>query len=401
MYIYKNTAGQVIYVGKAKNLKNRISSYFQPPIRLGPKTALLVQNIFSIDTISVTSETEALLLESRLIKKFLPQFNIISKDDKSPFYIHITSETFPKPVLNHEPKKSLAGPFLNSLIPRRILKQFRRIAPYCIAQRPVKRPCFYSHLGLCSPCPGSGTDDQIKTLYKKNISRLKRLLQGNFKTVSASLTSEMRSASKLQNFETAGQLRDQLQALEHLLNQPIMPDEYLLNPNLLQDIQNESVLSLRQILSENGINLPKVERIEMYDNAHLSGTAAAAAMVVSINGQIDHRLYRHFRVKSVKTGDDFAMMKEILTRRFKRTDWPSPDLVVLDGGKPQLSATANLPFPTIALAKHKETIVIPRTSGKYLEVNLPENHPALRLLIAMRDEAHRFSRRLHHKMRRL
>lgn len=389
----------MIYVGKAKNLKNRISSYFQPPIRLGPKTALLVQNISSIDTISVTSETEALLLESQLIKRFLPQFNIISKDDKSPFYIHITSETYPKPVINHESKNSLAGPFLNGLIPRRILKQFRRVAPYCIAQRPVRRPCFYSHLGLCSPCPGSKLNPQAKAVYKKNISRLRRLLRGNFKNVSANLKSEMLAASARQEFETAGQLRDQLQSLNYLLNQPIMPDEYLLNPNLLQDTQNEAISSLRQILSENGVNLPKLERIEMYDNAHLAGTAAASAMVVSINGQMDHRLYRHFRIRNPKTESDFDMMREILSRRAKRTDWPPPDLIILDGGKPQLSAVAGLKFPTIALAKRLETIIIPRTSGSYLELNLPENHPALRLLMAMRDEAHRFSRRLHHKIR--
>lgn len=385
----------MIYVGKAKSLKNRVSSYFQPPVRLGPKTSLLVENIASIDHIPVASETEALLLESRLIKKFKPQFNIISKDDKSPYYIHITKETYPRPVINHEPKNSLAGPFLNALIPRRILKQFRNIAPYCIAPRPVRRPCFYSHIGLCHPCPGEIITPEQKADYKANISRLKRLITGSFKAVTSNLRSEMLEASKNQEFEKAVHFRDQLQALDHLLSQPISPDEYLQNPNLVQDTRNEAVGLLQSLLS-----LPKLSRIEMYDNAHLSGTAATAAMVVSVDGELLHRLYRHFKIKTAPGNSDVDMMKEVLSRRLKRQDWPVPDLIVLDGGKPQLLASADCPYPVIALAKRLETIIYKNPAGEYVEVNPPIGHPALRLLQSMRDEAHRFSRRLHHKLRK-
>lgn len=386
----------MIYVGKAKSLKNRVSSYFQPPVRLGPKTSLLVENIANIDHIPVASETEALLLESRLIKKFKPQFNIISKDDKSPYYIHITRETYPKPVINHRPEDCLAGPFLNAQIPGRILKQFRRVAPYCVAPRPVRKPCFYSHLGLCHPCPGEIIDVGGQASYKTNVTRLKRLINGSFKAVSQSLHSEMLEASKHQEFEKATQLRDQLKALDHLLHQPISPDEYLQNPNLVQDTRNEAVSSLQQLLS-----MEKLSRIEMYDNAHLSGTAATAAMVVSIDGELVHRLYRHYRIKTAPGNSDVDMMKEIITRRLKRKDWPDPDLIVLDGGKPQLLAGEGSPFPVIALAKRLETIIIKTPDGKYIEINPPDGYPALRLLQSMRDEAHRFSRRLHHKLRRL
>lgn len=366
-------------MGKANNLRSRIRSYFAP-VQLGPKTTTLVSQINSIDHISVQSELEALLLESRLIKKFLPQYNIASRDDKSPYHIHITREPYPKPVINHESKGAIAGPFLNRLIPSRILHRLRRITPFCTAPRPVKRPCLYSHMGLCNPCPTTGNQPG----YLQNISRLKKLLHGRFSSVKSELTHQMKSASETQNYEKAAEIKKSLDSLEYLLNAPIRPDEYIVNPNLLSDRHHEAIESLKQVLPG------KLHRIEFFDNAHLAGTHPTSAMTVAIDGEVTPRNYRHF---TLHVSDDVSMMKEVLSRRLK-TDWPKPDLIVLDGGMPQLSIVT-WSIPTIALAKKEEIIYFPNGQN----INLPKDHPGLLLLMRLRDEAHRFSRRLHHKHR--
>lgn len=365
-------------MGKANSLRDRVRSYFA--FRLGPKTATLVSQINTIDYIPVQSELEALLLESRLIKKFLPPYNIASRDDKSPYYIHISREAYPKPLINHQSKSAIAGPFLNRLLPSRILRQLRRITPYCIASRPVKRPCLYSHIGLCHPCPASGNSSD----YLKNISLLKKLLQGRFSSVKSELSLQMKTASKSQDYEKAGEIKTSLDTLDYLLNKPIRPDDYIANPNLISDRNQEALESLKHFLPG------ELHRIEFYDNAHLSGTHPTSAMTVAIDGEITPRSYRHF---TLHTSDDVSMMKEVLTRRFK-TNWPAPDLIVLDGGLPQLSIVTWL-IPTIALAKREELIYFLSSPP----LKLPRTHAGLQLLMRLRDEAHRFSRRLHHKHR--
>ncbi len=379
-------------MGKAKSLRNRVSSYFQPPVNLGPKTAKLVSLIQSIEFIEVYSEIEALLLESKLIKKFKPPYNIASKDDKSPYYIHLTKEKYPKPIVNHESDGAIAGPFLSGWVARRILNHFRRISPYCTAKRNAKRPCLYSHIGLCDPCIGDPNIDSAK--YQKNIARLKRLLKGDFVRVLSGLKKQMIEESKNQNYEAAATLRDKIGHLEQLLQNPIPPEEYLINPNLVSDKRQETLEALKSAL-----DLPQIpERIEMYDVANLAGKDATGAMTVAEGGQTDTKLYRHFTIRSKDTPDDVAMMKEMLERRLKRDDWPQPDLIVLDGGRSQLSIiNSQFPInvPVISLAKQEEIIFLP--NGR--QIKLDRRNPGLQLLQQLRDEAHRFSRRLHHKHR--
>ncbi len=373
-----------------------------------PKTRSLVSQIAFIDHIPVGSEVEALLLESRLIKKFRPYYNIASKDDKSPYYIHLTSEIWPRPVINHISLSCIAGPFLNRYIPARILKYFRHIAPYCLSPRPVRKTCLYSHLGLCKPCPGSFNPSQIE--YHKNILRLRRLLTGQFSRVRSQLIKKMTFYSRRQDYEQAQLLKNQLAYLDQLLTRPVSPDDYLVNPNLISDRQHQSLVSLMSSLStlhlpagRHGLVLSPGFRIEMYDIAHLSGTAASGAMTVAIDGQVSPFHYRHFKIKYSQTDSDVDMLAEVLSRRLKRTDWPKPDLIVLDGGVPQLHALRSLgevrSIPYISLAKQNETIIVP-VNDTYQEINLPKSHPGLLLLMQLRDEAHRFSRRLHHKMRK-
>lgn len=376
-------------MGKAKSLKNRVASYFQPPVNLGPKTQKLVSQIATIEYIEVNSEIEALLLESKLINRFKPQYNIALKDDKSPYYIHISKEKFPRPLVNHEPKEAIAGPFLSGWVAKSILKHFRKITPFCTANRPVKRPCLYSHLGLCNPCPGSNPDPAI---YVKNIDRLKRLLRGEFKHVLSALKIQMQIESKAQNFEAAGQLRDQINHLEQLLQTPVLPEEYLINPNLVDDKRQEALLALSAAL-----NIPVAKRIEMYDIANLAGKAPTGAMTVATDGQPNSKFYRHFTIKGLDTPNDVEMMQEMLARRLKNADWPKPDLIVLDGGMTQLSITKslNVQCPIISLAKQEEIIFRPDGT----QIKLDRSNSGLKLLQVLRDEAHRFSRRLHHKHR--
>jgi len=365
----------------------------------------MVSRAKSLSLIEVGSELEALLLEAKMINRFKPFYNLIAKDDKSPYYIHLSSDLYPKPVLNHDPAKAIAGPFINSLISKRILKLFRRVAPYCTAPKTQKNPCLYSHLGLCHPCPhtaGGLTVDQIAN-YRQNIRRLRQLLLGNFSQVRSNLQRSMTEFSQNQDYEKAQLVRDQLLALETLLARPVLPEDYLADPNLEIDRRLASQNALLELLSP---YFPKLNnnlhtfRIEVYDIANLQGQQAAAAMTVSVGGYVDHRLYRHFKIKTVQGINDPAMLAEVISRRLKNAHWPMPDLIVLDGGIPQLSVVQKITphLALISLAKKNEEIIIP-VGADYQTLIVSKDNSGLRLLEQLRDEAHRFSRRLHHKYR--
>ncbi len=386
MYSFYDAAAKVIYVGKAKNLHQRVSSYFHT--NLGEKTRLMMTKAKYISFIQVESELEALLLEAKLINKLKPFYNLISKDDKSPYYIHVTD----KPAINHTP--SNIGPFLNRLIPLKILKLFRKVAPYCTAPKSQKTPCLYSHLGLCRPCPKSPDFSQAD--YRSNLRRLKLLLSGKFKLVKSQLIKSMKTYSASQNYEKAAEVKSQLQALDMLLHRPIMPQDYLLDPNLDADKHQNSLDALKDVLQPYFTDL-KLDRIETYDIANLAGKDATAAMTVALNGQVDSQNFRHFKIKTVNSPNDPAMLAEVISRRLLHSDWPKPDLIVLDGGKPQLSAI-DIQIPFISLAKKQEIIYI-KNNSSFVEIKLEKHNLGLRLLQKLRDEAHRFSRRLHHKLR--
>ena len=229
----------------------------------------MVSQIKTIEYIEVFSEIEALLLEGKLIRKFKPKYNIAAKDDKSPYYIHITTGKYPKPIVNHLSSGSVAGPFLNGYVARSILRQFRRVAPYCTSITPEK-PCFYTHLGLCDP-------DPIR--YKQNIAKLKKLLKGQFNSVTRELKLQMTKNVQRKNFEVAAIFRDKLKNLEYLLQTPVAADEFIVNPNLADDKRREALENLSKL----GKNLT---RIEMYDISNLSGTSATGAMTVAIDGAV-------------------------------------------------------------------------------------------------------------------
>jgi excinuclease ABC subunit C len=407
VYLYANKDGIVIYVGKAKNLKNRVGSYFATTLL--HKTKLLMEEASEVMLIKVNSEIEALLLEAKLIKKYMPKYNIALKDDKSNLYIGITREKYPRVLalrktdLQLENLKYTYGPFTHGIATRKILKMVRRAFPYA-QHKPGNRVCIYHQIGLCDPCPSQielENNPQVKAelikRYQKNLSNVRKFLNGEFNSLKRSLELQMKQSAKEYNYENAAQLKKQIQYIDLITTYAISPNEYIKDPNLLEDIRTEEKLGLVNVLKPY-FNLSQVERIECFDIAHLSGTNPTASMVTFIGGEPDKTYYRHFKVRRKKGDSDVDSMKEVLGRRIKHfDDWGIPDLIIVDGGKPQVSVAQEVikDIPLVGLAKQFETIVILK-NGEFSEIRL-QNGPAKNLMQRIRDEAHRFARRLHHK----
>lgn len=401
---------KTLYIGKAVNLRSRLASYFVTT--KGPKTARMINQSEELSYIKVASELEALLLEASLIRSKQPVFNTVSKDDKHPLYIKITKEEYPRVItvrkadINYGAKASF-GPFPSSNNVRSVLKMLRRIIPFS-DHKLGKKPCLYSQIGLCSPCPSqieaSSPKEQSepKKTYKKNIRLLVALLSGHSKGVIASLDKEMRDYAKRQMYEEASEVKSKIEKLEYII-QPVTPtSSFIENPNLSEDIFEEESKVLRTLLSKYLGQMRKIERIECFDVAHLAGTSQTASMVTFIRGEPEKHLYRHFRIRSDKKSDDIASLKEVAQRRYKSLgSWGRPDLILVDGGKAQVAVFKETfskeAIPVVGLSKRFETLVIPNPKGvmaNFVEIRVKP--PALNLVQRVRNEAHRFARRYHH-----
>lgn len=414
VYLFRNADGEIIYVGKAINLKNRVKSYFvNSPL---PKTAKMLTEVRSLSFVLVNSDLESLLLEAFLIKSLQPKYNTIAKDDKHPLYIKITKEIYPRVLTARKvDEKELAlaffGPFPSSYKVRGVLRMLRKIFPYS-DHKLGERPCLYNEIGLCNPCPNlikKTEEAEIKKLlrekYLSNIKFIKQILSANFNKVVEDLYSGMVKFSSERKFEEASVLRDQIEKLSYI-TQTITPvSDYVKNPNLIEDIRSEELFSLRKILS-NFIEVPKrLIRIECFDVAHLAGSFPTASMVTFINGEPEKVLYRHFRIHQIKRSDDIASLSEVAKRRIKHLeDWGIPDLIIVDGGKGQVMAFkkffSQYKIPVVGLAKEFETLVFPKTKEiGFRKFKVPKS-PAKNLLQRIRNEAHRFARRYHHNILR-
>jgi excinuclease ABC subunit C len=410
VYLLYNEKKQVIYIGKAKNLKNRLSSYFNPS--LGSKTEKMVSEAVYFRVISVDSEVEALILEANLIKRYLPKFNFALKDDKHPLYIRIINNgvsyvaTCRKKDINKN-TDVYYGPFPSSQNVKSVLKLIRRVVPYP-DHPPTKRVCINHQLGLCDPCPSQLSNSEsldtkmalIKTI-EGNVKRVRRILEGKTKQLEQTLQRLMYKASNEENFELAKRYRDMLEKLNYITSTRVKNAwDYLENPNLLEDIRKKRIEKLKDFLSD-VVSLKNLSRIECYDISHISGVATVASMVVFIDGIEEKSLYRRFRVTQERGVSDTDSLKEVAIRRKKHLDdWGIPDLIVVDGGKPQVRVFREifeeLNIPIIGLAKRNETVFWIDLSGKYLEKK--PSGDALFLLQRMRDEAHRFARSYHHNL---
>lgn len=388
-----------MYVGKAKDLKNRVSSYFTSG-ELGLKTAQLVRQIYKIQIIQVESEIEALLLEVNFIKKYAPKYNIRLTDGKAYPLIRITKKHMFPAVLTArrmDDKKSLYfGPFPSASTVRMMLRLLRRVFPYVSVLNHPKRFCLYHHLGLC-PCPPMFENAQEKTMYAKTIKHIIDFLDGKTEKVIKDLKKERDSLTKNEEFELSAKVQKQIDAIFYITHSTHKPFEYETNPHLKEDLRMQEMQDLQHILGMNGIKIILPTRIECYDNSNFQGTNPTSSMVVLTNGEIDKSEYRKFKIKSVKGPNDFASMQEVLTRRLKHTEWPYPQLLVVDGGKGQVSAAMQAVgnIPLIGLAKREEIII----TSDLKEIQLPKHSPALLLIRRIRDEAHRFAITYHRKLR--
>ena len=508
VYFFKNARGEVLYIGKAKDLRKRMSQYQQGQLT-SPHTAIMLAKAAKIDFLVASSEVESLVWENNLIKEHQPKYNIRLRGDKDYSYIKISNEPFPKITAEHRANLSggeLIGPFTSSEYVQTTLKTIRKIFPYRTCNTMPKKPCLYFFIKLCpAPCVGKIKQGE----YGETIKKIRQILLGKDKKIIGELKTQMRDESSIQNYEKAAVLRNQWQALEHIYGRNITTigdeDFFSLAKSgafaaahlfIIRDqkmIRSETFLFDRakdysegEILQsavlnfyEHAASLPKniitacfpanfellsnwlklkakklelpapkfiiakrgtrakllktgqrnalekiswhkisqtsvrkqekqaaddwqkisnlsavPRRIECYDISNIQGTDAVGSMAVFENGRPKKSDYRRFIIKTVIGANDPAMMSEVISRRLEHKEWPRPDLILLDGGLPQLSAIFRLfkkkyiKIPLAALAKKQEEIYIPHRS---LPIRLPKNSPALQILQAIRDEAHRFA----------
>lgn len=403
VYKMKGSDGNIMYVGKAGNLRRRVGSYFERPHDVRIQT--LVSKIKSIDIEQTDTALEALILEAELIKTLTPPFNVREKDDKSFLFIEIPKEKFPR-VLLVRGKGTVAsstgtgkqfGPFTSASSVREALRILRRIFPWSTHDPEeigtFKRPCFNYELGLCpGTCIGAITQED----YAKNINHLKLFLEGKKKAVLRSLEKDMKAMSKKEEFEKADKLRRQIFALQHIRDIALIAD-------------NETLVMGASPLRSG-------YRIECYDISNISGTSAVGSMVVFEDGEANKNEYRKFKIKSVFQPNDVGMLKEVLERRFahaasasgtvnkeasgsrSKAQWRMPDLVLVDGGLAQVNMArrvllqAQLKIPILGIAKG------PRRDRNDIIGLIPKGvHKET--LIKARDEAHRFAIGYHRVLR--
>jgi excinuclease ABC subunit C len=384
VYLMKDVAGKILYVGKAGNLRRRVSSYFERPHDVRIQT--LVARIAAIDHHDTETAIEALILEAELIRKFSPSFNVREKDDKSFLYIEITKEKFPRVLLvrgrDAVGRGKRFGPFTSASSAREALTILRKIFPWSTHDPEragtFKRPCFDYEIGLC---PGTCIGAISHKDYMKNISHLKLFLEGKKARVVKNLLKEMAAASKKLEFEKAAKLRRQIFALKHIEDIAFISDSEIVMPKA-------SDLPMRPF------------RIEGYDISNISGTSAVGSMIVFENGKSNRDEYRKFKIRTIVGSNDVGMLVEVLERRFRHAGWRLPDLILIDGGLAQTNAAyrvmraAGLRIPLVGLAKG------PERKRNDIVGAIPKNI-SLKTLIHVRDEAHRFAISYHKALRRV
>jgi excinuclease ABC subunit C len=406
VYFHKDAAGEVIYVGKAANLRNRVRQYFQKSRARDPKTEALVAEITDTDWVMVETELDALFLEAEMVRRYMPRFNILLRDDKSFTYVRIDLKSdHPTVTTTHRPLDDSAeylGPYLSKYSIITALKYLRRVFPYS-THPPTnipKRACLQAQLGLC---PGLEAGMISLEDYRRNLRQLMLYLTGKRKKIVKEIEKYMNQAAKDKDYEAAAFYRNQLYALKNLEQQTIFGDRERM------DISKDSgLVGLAKLV---GVELPP-HRIEGFDISHMSGTDNVASMVVFTNGVPDKSQYRKFKMRS-PGNNDFAHMNEAITRRLSSKNvkqWGLPDLFLIDGGKGQVGAAyeamvaAGRDISMIGLAKRHEEVILPVLAEDkivdFRTVQLDHNDDALKLLMRIRDESHRFAVSYHSFLKR-
>lgn len=525
VYQFYDADGALLYIGKAKQLRHRVGSYFHNAAQYSPSKQIMVGKIAKVEYIITSSETEALLLESSLIKRHQPPYNVDLKDDKNFLYIKITvTEEFPRVFTVRRvttDKAKYFGPFVSAFAVRQTLHTLRKIFPH---RNFVKQPSKHQLEYTVKRYPElMGPADPAE--YRQTIDRIIQFLRGDYQDIVDTLTRQMQAASRQQQFERAGLIRDKIQAIDRIMEKQkvisprqenydilslarspreagetaraainlfsvrhgkLIAKQNFLLTNVADQTDGELLQTFIERFYSQHTSLPRIilvpthlpdtalitksfgtkvvvpargvkrqyitlgtdnaanyleqqkaswekdaheiqrallgfqallklqkppQRIEIYDISNIQGTNAVGSMVVFTDGQPDKQWYRKFKIKTVEGANDFAMLTEVLRRRFdhlqsnpsppqrgrgsrggdKKQSWPKPDLVILDGGKGQLNTVlkhVNINCPTIALAKKQEEIYVP---GRKTPLLFPEGSQSLHLIQRMRDEAHRFA----------
>jgi len=413
VYSFKKGA-KLLYIGKATNIRERVKNHFQQPAY---RDNLFINQVSKVGYIKTNSEIEALILEANLIKKYQPKYNVVWRDDKNYFFVGVTKEAFPQIFWTHQTKlkpktynlkPNYVGPFVDGKALKQTLKVLRKVFPYRSCRVIPKRACLWYHLGRCpAPCllrskilEVPEIKESLKKEIQRNANSLFEIIRGRKSRVLRELKKEMKAASLSQDFEKAAKIRDQISALEKVLAHAKVFEEFYLT-------QKKNWLQIQKILQQILRTKKSVARIEAYDVSNIQGKLATGAMVTFINGLPDKNFYRKFRIRISGKPDDIAMLKEVLSRRFKHPEWPYPDLVLIDGGIAQLNAARkskiqnpkSKKIPLIALAKRKNELYIEGQKKPILLKSLPRE--IFNLILQLRDEAHRFAISYHRKLREI
>jgi excinuclease ABC subunit C len=412
VYLMRDAAARLVYIGKAVDLRRRVASYFRPE-GLDPRLRALMEGVRHIDYIPAESEREALLVERRLIHRHQPLYNVLWKDGKSYPYVVLTREDFPRLRLTRRRRRGgglYFGPYPNVSDVRGLLEDAwkRRLFPlrpcdleFSASRLPPEkkvRSCLYLHTGQCpAPCVGKIS----KADYGRLADQAVLFFKGENDALAHRWETDMKDAARKLDFERAARLRDNLAALRHVNERvtfrAVRPEEVLSRLS-----RSRAVTDLQAVL---GLARPPV-RIEGFDISHVQGSDTVASLVVFENGRPLKSDYRKFIMKSVAGVDDFASLAEAVGRRYRRVEAEGtrrPDLVLVDGGPGQLSAAVKAmkeatsrPVPLASLAKREEEVFLP---GRAEPLRLPRESPALQLLQSVRDESHRFALAFHRARR--
>lgn len=401
VYIFEDKNKNPLYIGKSINLKTRLKQHYEGYQTGSTSAQNFVPQTKTIYLKIVQNDIEAIITEANYIKSYKPRYNIITKDDKSNVYIVFTNSPDTKIKIIHATdvqllgldnyQKQIFGPYTSSSTAQILVKLIRNIFGFC--QAPFNgrnRACFNYHIGHC---PGVCMSLLTPENYQRHLGRIKKFLLGKFTLLDKSLNREINRAIKIQDFERAEIIKRQIEGLHQTLSTK--------NSSLLLKLSDSTDSLQHKIVT--ALNHPVLKtapiRIECYDLAHLQGESYVGSMSVFIRSQPSVSDYRHFNIHSEDKSDPYAM-RQIIERRLNHPEWGTPDLIILDGGKPQLSIVSPIippEIPVIALAKKQETILFYDADHKIVSLSLPLEDPVLNLFRSIRDEAHRFANSFHRK----